>query len=164
MKIKLLLVVLFFVKFNTFSQSKGDYYISKSNDTIYCKIIDLGSTRVYVTVNGIREKFKPSDIKSVVFGNSKNKFVSLTNDKDRFFREIIVGKLSYYNTTGLASDYPIMVKEDKIVWLNVLNPRNRISELISDCPELYKEWTEGNKYTLKDKETIVSAYNKCMSK
>lgn len=165
MKVKLLLAVLIFVKFNTFSQSKGDYYISKSNDTIHCKILDFNSKRVFVSVNGEKIKFVPVNIKSIVIHKKGTayKFVSLINDKQNFYREIILGKLSFYNLNDPNMSYPIMVKDDKIVWLNVLNPSKRISELISDCPELYKEWTEGEKYTLKDKEAIVNAYNKCIS-
>ena len=150
------------MKFNIFSQSSSDYYISVSNDTVLCKIIDFSPKRVYVTVEGVRKKFKPHEIKCVVFSVG-NKFVSLINDKQNFYREVIVGKISFYTFTAQAANYPVIVKDDKIVWLNVLNPRKRISNFISDCPELLKEWTEGTKYTLKDKEAIVIAYNNCMS-
>jgi hypothetical protein len=54
-----------------------------------------------------------------------------------------------------------MVKDDKIVYLNVINRRQRIGNLISDCPKLFKEWTETDKYSPEDKEAIVRAYNDC---
>ncbi|WP_205943059.1 hypothetical protein, partial [Pedobacter frigidisoli] len=56
---------------------------------------------------------------------------------------------------------PIMIKDDKVVYLNVINPKKRIAELIADCPTLLKEWVEGEKYTVRDREAIVNAYNGC---
>ncbi|MCG9791027.1 hypothetical protein [Flavobacterium algicola] len=165
MKCKLLLFSLFLMT-NAFSQS--NYYISKSNDTIRCEIIWFTSKKLKVNVNGEDKKFSPKDIMSFNFRG--NKFVSLMNDYNNFYKEIISGKLSFYNVfgnnayDGSSIIFPIMVKDDKIVWLNVINPKERIAKLISDCPELYNEWVEGSKYSLKEKEAIVNAYNECVSK
>jgi hypothetical protein len=149
----------------------NDYYITNSNDTIQCEITFSNSKKLKVMVNNEKKTFRPHEIKSFTYDEDKNyKFVSLKNDSHNFYREIIFGKLSYYEVygnnyyDGTPVSYPVMVKDDKIVWLNVINPRERVAKLISDCPELLKEWEEGSKYSLENKDAIVNAYNECVSK
>lgn len=150
------------------SQVDNQYYINNNNDTIKSQILSYSSKRVVILENGEKKKFKPNEIKAFVFGNGKQtKFVSLNNDKNNFYEEVISGKLSLYNVytnnayNGMTMILPVMMKNDKIVYLNVLNPRKRIAELISDCPMLLKEWNETENYPTKDKDKITEAYNKC---
>ena len=166
------------------SQDNDGFYMTLNGDTVICKIeashtkngqINFSTLTKKITVieNGEKKRFKPHDIKGFSIKDGRGeiyKFVSLTRDKTNFYNEVINGRLSlYYLYTNSPYDasiakLPIMVKDDKIVYLNVVNPRQRIGNLISDCPELYKEWLNGTNYTTKDKEEIVRAYNECMNK
>lgn len=183
MKILQLTLTFFFVTWQASAQSriKDGYYVTMNGDTILCQIVttqtikgninfaDL-SKRVTIIENNEKKRISPSDIKSFMIKDdqgNKHIFVSLVGDNSRFFNEVIKGKLSLYNLyanhpyDGSSAILPIMVKNDKIVYLNVINPKQRIGNLISDCPELFKEWTDTDKYATKDKEAIVRAYNDC---
>ena len=186
MKNSLLLLTLFLVTFTVTAQTriKDGSYVTTSGDTIICKIVTTPTImgkinfsflakRLTIIQNDEKKKFSPEDIKSFVVKDEQgvnHRFVSLPGDNSRFFNEVIKGNLSLYNLysnhpyDGSMSILPIMVKDEKIVYLNVINPKQRIGNLISDCPELFKEWTETNKYSQKDKEAIVRAYNKCENK
>ena len=186
MKIVLLPLALFFVTLQVTAQTrmKDGFYVTTNGDTIICQIattptimgkinFSVLAKRLTVIENAEKKKFSPHDIKSFVVKDDqgvKHTFVTLPADNSRFFNEVIKGKLSLYNLysnhpyDGSTSILPIMVKDDKIVYLNVINPRQRIGNLISDCPELFKEWTETDKYSPKDKEAIVRAYNDCDTK
>ncbi|WP_207420206.1 hypothetical protein [Desertivirga brevis] len=186
MKIVLLSLFLFFTTLQLAAQSrmKDGSYVTTSGDTIICQIVTTPTItgkinfsalakRLTVIENNEKKKFGPSDIKSFVVKDEQgvsHTFVSLTGDNSRFFNEVIKGKLSLYNLysthpyDGSTSILPIMVKDDKIVYLNVINPRQRIASLISDCPELFKAWTETDKYSPKDREAVVKAYNECGTK
>jgi len=181
-----LLLTFIFLTLNATSQTriKDGSYVTTSGDTIVCKIVttptimgDINfsplAKRVTIIQNDEKIKFKPHEIKSFIVVDDKgvtHKFVSLAGDETRFYNEVINGRLSLYNLysnhpyDGSMSILPIMVKDEKIVFLNVINPRQRIGDLISDCPDLYKEWTEGDKYSPKNKEAIVRAYNACINK
>ena len=74
---------------------------------------------------------------------------------------IFKGKLSFYNLYVPGNTLPVMIKGDKVVYLNVIGARKRIAELIADCPGLLKEWEAGERYTVRDREEIVRAYNAC---
>ncbi len=165
-------------------QSKSqtsDYYINNQGDTILSKFLKYESPKgkiipslftkgIKVIENGEKVKLKPNDIKSFTItdklGNTC-KFVSLKDDKNNFYHEIIKGKISLYYFysshpyDGSISALPVMVKNENVSFLNVLNPKKRILDLISDCPETYKELMEKEKYSKKDNETIVEAYNNC---
>lgn len=166
------------------NRMKDGFYVTTNGDTIVCQIattptitgkinFSVLAKRLTVIENNEKKKFSPSEIKLFVVEDDqdvKHKFVSLTGDNTRFYNEVIRGKLSLYNLysnhpyDGSTSILPIMVKDEKIIYLNVINPRQRIGNLISDCPELFKEWTETDKYSTKDKEAIVKAYNDCENK
>lgn len=150
-----------------YAQKYKQFYVTHENDTIECKIIGHSNKRVNIIENGKRKSLTPKHIKSFSSLNMEKyrTFTILKNDQKNFYGEYILGPLSFYNvyTANRHSGIlPVMVKNDKIVYLNVLNPRKRIAELISDCPTLYKEWTETERYkTSSDKELIVLLYNEC---
>ena len=176
-------MVLFFATLQVAAQKrmKDGFYVTTNGDTITCQIVttptlmgeinfSVLAKRLTVIENNEKKKFSPSDIQSFVVKDdqgTKHTFVSLRGDKSRFFNEVIKGKLSLYNLysndlyDGSTIIMPIMVKDDKIFYLNFINRRQIIGNLISDCPKLFKEWTETDKYSPKDKEAIVRAYNDC---
>ena len=183
MRIILLPLTLLLVTLQLAAQTriKDGVYVTTSGDTIVCQIITTPTIRsnidfsalakrLTVLENNEKKKFSPSDIKSFIVKDDQgvmHTFVSLAGDPSRFFNVVVRGKLSLYNLysnhpyDGSTSILPIMVKDDKIVYLNVINPMQRIGNLISDCPKLFKEWTETDKYSTKDREAIVKAYNEC---
>jgi len=147
------------------AQKKYDqFYVNHKNDTIQCEIINFSNKRVNVIANGVTMSLSPKLIKSFssYTSNEYRNFTILKNDVNNFYEENIIGKISFYKvytSNGNSGILPVMVKNDKIVYLNVLNPRKRIAELISDCPSLLKEWNETEIYKTSDKEKIVNAYN-----
>lgn len=147
------------------AQKKYDqFYVNNKNDTIKCEIINFSNKRVNVIANGAKMSLSPKLIKSFssYTSNGYRTFTILKNDVNNFYEVNIVGKISFYKvytSNGYNGILPVMVKNDKIVYLNVLNPRNRIAELISDCPSLLKDWNETENYKTSDKEKIVKAYN-----
>jgi len=180
----IILFTFIFLSLKASSQDNDGFYMTLNGDTVLCKIeashtrngqINFSTLTKKVTVieNGEKKRFKSHDIRWFCIKNRRGeiyKFVSLVRDKTRFYNEVINGRLSlYYSYTnspydGSIARLPIMVKDDKIVYLNVVNPRQRIGNLISDCPDLYKEWQNGTNYTTEDKEGIVRDYNDCMNK
>jgi hypothetical protein len=147
------------------AQKKYDqFYVNHKNDTIQCEIINFSNKKVNVIANGLTMSLTPKLIKyfSSYTSNGYRNFTILKNDVNNFYEENIIGKISFYKvytSNGYNGILPVMVKNDKIVYLNVLNPRKRIAELISDCPSLLKEWNETENYKTSDKEKIVNAYN-----
>lgn len=162
---KILFMAIFFCSISSNAQKYRQFYVRHNNDTIQCEIINFSNKKVNLIANGIEMSLTPKLIKyfSYYTPSGSRNFTILKNDKKNFYEENIIGKLSFYKVytsnqyTGIL---PVMVKNDKIVYLNVLNPRNRIAELISDCPTLLKEWNETEKYKTSDKEEIVNLYNK----
>lgn len=57
--------------------------------------------------------------------------------------------------------FPLLVKNDEIVYVDASNSKKRIAKLISDCPSLLKEWMETDKYPDYDIIKIMEAYNEC---
>lgn len=148
-----------------FAQKKYDqFYVNHKNDTVQCEIINFSNKKVNVIAKGVTMSLSPKLIKSFssYTSNGYRNFTILKNDVNNFYEENIIGKISFYKvytSNGYNGTLPVMVKNDKIVYLNVLNPRKRIAELISDCPNLLKEWNETENYKTSDKEKIVNAYN-----
>lgn len=184
MKNALLLIFLVItLKVTAQTRIKDGLYTTTSGDTVVCKIlttptitgkIDFSSFSKKVTIVQANEKikFSPNEIKSFTVRDDEgigHTFVSLAGDNSRFFNEVIKGRLSLYFLysahpyDGSSSKIPIMVKDEKIVYLNVINSKQRIGNLIADCPELFKKWTETDKYSVKDREILVKAYNNCNS-
>ncbi|MDM1550591.1 hypothetical protein [Empedobacter falsenii] len=57
--------------------------------------------------------------------------------------------------------FPLLVKNDEIVYVNATNSKKRSVKLISDCPILLKEWTETDNFADYDIIKITEAYNEC---
>ncbi|WP_316845530.1 hypothetical protein [Pedobacter psychrodurus] len=169
-----LLFLLSFLSISAFCQRNGSYYVTHGGDTVDCDIgsytnlrgrteLSAFSRSITVEGDGGTKKLKPRDIRAFVFldVDTGYKFVTLAGDKSRFFHEVVKGKLSFYKLYVPGNTLPVMVKGDKLVYLNVIGAKKHIAELIADCPELVKEWEAGEKYTVRDREEIVRAYNAC---
>lgn len=173
-----ILLALSLIIYSANAQTQKGYYVTTTNDTVSCTFITPGTItgkidlpaltrKITVKENNEKKKLTPDDINAFTINDRDGKtytFVVLPADKSKFFQVVTKGSLSLYNLysrhpyDGAASKLPIMVKNDKMVYLNVINRKQRIADLISDCPEVYKEWTEGNKYA-KDIEAVVADYN-----
>ncbi|WP_312921024.1 hypothetical protein [Empedobacter brevis] len=165
-------ITLIFILFTTVvgAQFNSEYYINHSNDTIKGEVIGYNSKVVYFLVNDEKIKLKPKDIKSFVVNDEFDKlvkYVTLKNDRAHFFEEAVVGQLSHYYLRtfnpyhGEKLIFPLLVKNDEIVYVNASNSKKRIAKLISDCPILLTEWTETNKFPDYDIIKITEAYNEC---
>ncbi|MGN7986060.1 hypothetical protein ACTJKC_01905 [Pedobacter sp. 22226] len=153
-----LLFLLSFLSLSALCQKNGSYYLTHAGDTIDCDIraytnlrgrTELSAFSKSITVEGGGEtkKLKPRDIRAFVFVDvdTAYKFVTLPGDGSRFFHEVVKGKLSFYKLYVPGNTLPVMVKGDKVVYLNVIGARKRIAGLIADCPGLLKEWEGGGK-------------------
>lgn len=169
-----LLFLLSFLSLSAFCQRNGSYYVTHASDTVDCDIRSYSNLRgktelsafsrsITVEGDGGTKKLKPADIMAFVFVDvdTAYKFVSLPSDGARFFHEVVKGKLSFYKLYVPGNTLPVMVKEDKVVYLNVIGARKRIAGLIADCPGLLKEWEAGERYTVRDREAVVRTYNAC---
>lgn len=169
-----LLFLLSFLALSAFSQRSGSYYVTHAGDTVDCDIrsytnlrgkteLSAFSRSITVEGNGGSKKLKPRDIRAFVFVDvdTAYKFVTIPGGGSRFFHEVVKGKLSFYKLYVPGNTLPVMVKGDKVVYLNVIGAKKRLVELIADCPGLLKEWEAGEKYTVRNREEIVRAYNAC---
>jgi len=180
---KIILIGFVLLSINLVSQTKNGFYITNANDTINCLFVtpktffgnklDVSALYGPITVieNGVKKKFKHHEIKSFTLYDTKDikyKFGSFKDEKRCFVNILVEGRLSLcnvYSTNSYDHSFsPIqaLVKDEKMYRLNIFNIRRIIGELISDCPELNKDWLEGQKYKTKDLEVIVKVYNTCM--
>ena len=152
-----------------FAQKYQQFYVTHENDTIECQILDFSNKRVYLIENGKRKSYSTKVVKSFSSLNMEKykTYTTLKNDQKNFYEESIIGPLSLYKLYrptmyGVKSSF-ILVKDNKIVELIGLNARTKIANFISDCPSLYKEWTETKKYKVAtDKEMVIILYNLCI--
>ncbi len=173
-----LLIVSSSLKAETFS----GYYVTNNSDTIYCNINLTKKTVDYYDFSKVRKsvnlvdsdgekKFKPHDI--VCFAiNIPNKetykFVSLEEDTQQFFCEIISGKISLYKIyllhpyDGSLATIPIALKDNKLVYLNAINKKQRVSNLLEDNPVVLEKWkaTKFNMWT--DSHFDTTEIEKCI--
>lgn len=169
-----MLFLLSFLCLCAFGQRNGGYYVTHAGDTAYCDIraysnlrgkMELSDFSRSITVEGDggSKKLKPRDIRAFVFVDvdTTYKFVTLPGDESRFFHEVVKGNLSFYKLYVPGNTLPVMVKGDKVIYLNVIGTKKRIAELIEDCQGLLSEWEVGERYTVRDREEIVRAYNAC---
>ncbi|WP_353166239.1 hypothetical protein [Empedobacter brevis] len=164
-------IIIIFLLFTTVvsAQFNSEYYINHSNDTIKGEVMGYNSNVVHFFVNNDIIKLKPKDIQSFVVNedDKKVKYVTLKNNKNNFYEEAVVGPLSHYYLRTVNRYYneklvySLLVKNDEIVYVNASNSKKRIAKLISDCPQLLKEWTETDKYPDYDIIKITEAYNEC---
>ena len=178
---KNLIAIFTIIIFNLASQAQGrfnGYVVTNSNDTIKCKFslemnifddslfYDSGiSKRAKIfKENGEKVKYMPSELKTVFITGPKQgdyKFVSLEQDKEHFFHEIVKGKLSFYVIYkgnlrgGFPFQMPYFLKDGKLY--SNLNSRKSFGELIKDYPQLFEKWMDRkNKVSQID---IITEYN-----
>lgn len=161
----LLLIISSSLKAENFS----GYYVTNNSDTVSCSFVlqkkhkdfyDFSSVSNTVTLGdheGIK-KFKPHEITCFVINipeDGEYKFVSLRENRKLFFHEIINGKISLYKTysrhayDGSLAIIPIAHKNNELVYLNVVNRKKRIANLLKDNSVVLEKWkaTESNTLT-----------------
>ena len=162
-------------------QRFNGYVVTNSNDTIKCRFslemnifdetlfYDSGISRraKIFKENGEKVKYMPTDLKTVFITGPKQgdyKFVSLEQDKEHFFHEKIIGKLSYYIVYrgningGFPIQTPYFLKDGKL--FSDFSSRKKFGELIADFPELYEKWMDSNNYyKLGQFPEVIKLYN-----
>ena len=159
-KVFLLLVLISpYLKAEEFS----GYYITNNLDTVNC-IININyhnfskvTKKVNLIDNEGKKKFKPNEINSFVINTRYGepyKFVSLGVDEKNFYHEIINGKISlyiFYPPTLLygGPEIPVALKDNELVFLNAINRKQRVSNLLKDNPVVLEKWeaTKFNAWT-----------------
>lgn len=147
-------IIIIFLLFTTVvsAQFNSEYYINHSNDTIKGEVIGYNSKVVYFLVNDEKIKLKSKDIKSFVVNDEYDKlvkYVTLKNYRTHFFEEAVVGELSHYYLRtfnpydGEKLIFPLLVKNDEIVYVNASNSKKRIAKLISGLSTITKRM-DGN--------------------
>ena len=175
--IKFLIIILFVINgANSFGQYHKGLVINNNGDSINCEIFlpkYLNGQFNYSTLtkritalmkDGGIQVFKPEDIVKAeiqVEGSEKLRFVSIPEDKKQFFQERVNGKLSLFTLHFTNSGFPapILRKNSKLTYLNVVNKKKRVTELIADFPELYSEW-QSEKYDFNNLDKVVELYNR----
>ncbi|MGL2962876.1 hypothetical protein ACSVH2_03530 [Flavobacterium sp. RSB2_4_14] len=168
--------------FTLFAQAQkfDGYVVTNTNDTIHCKYyigthssdekIPYPSTvckKVKILTNkGEEMAFKPSQLKSFFIKGTKDcdlKFVSLKEDDDQFYHELITGKLSlykiYFTSYGNEFSNGVILKDEKLYKIAGFGTRKKFGELIKDYPELYNKWMNSEDYKLNQFQELVSLYN-----
>lgn len=161
------------------AQLNDGFYVSNDNDTIICKFnthraivgrgIDVMELVCNISVieNGVNKRFKAHEIKSFTVYDIKDRkytFASYTGE-DCFVKileegHISIGNVYSYNPFSLSiSTLTTLIKNGKVYRLNISNRKQIIGELISDYPELQKEWLYGKNYKSKDFDKLINDYN-----
>ena len=187
---KKLLFLLLLISSSLKAETFSGYYVTNTFDTIHCNIslikkhIDFYDfSRVTKNVNlvdseGIK-KFKPQEIICFIIDIPDKgiyKFVSLKEDKKSFFHEIISGKISLYKIyslhpyDGSLAIIPVAFKENKLVYLNVANRKQRVGNLLKDKSALLEKWKTttfnawtGSWFDTTEIEEYIREYNKSYS-
>ena len=144
------------------SQNRLHFYVTHSNDTIDCEMLSYSNKRIYIAKDGKVVSLNAKKIKAFTFysDHTYHNFVTLKNDKKRFYEEDVVGKLSLYkNYTEYNKDpYFVIVKDDKIYHISLLNCRSITGKLVADCKPVYDLWLQ-KKFSSYDPSIIVNLYN-----
>lgn len=162
------------------SQKFDGYVVTNTNDTIRCKFfIKTNSadekipypSSVCKKVKVLSDKgeemtFKPSQLKLFFIKGTKDcdlKMVSLKEDDDQFYQELIIGKLSLYKiyfTSMYGQEFSngVILKEGKLYKIAGFGTRKKFGELIKDYPELYNKWMNED-YKLDQFQELVGLYN-----
>ena len=153
------------------AQKYGEYYVTHSNDTIQCDILNHSNLEITVSENGQKKKrLRAKDIKMYsVFKGALLKYTLIGRDKSHFYQEKINGKLGMYEISDLnvvtytVQNIPVLLKDDLIVRLpRGQNNRKIVSKLIADCPSVLMEWNNKDIYPTEAYERVVESYNKCV--
>jgi hypothetical protein len=182
---KNIIIAFVFIIFNftVNAQRFNGYVVTNSNDTIKCKFslemnmfdktlfYDSGISdraKIYKE-NGEKAKYMPTELKTVFITGPKQgdyKFVSLKEDKEHFFQEILAGRLSYYVLYkgnlqgGFPLEKPYLLKEGKLLRIDGFSRRKTLGDLIIDYPELYEKWMDSNSsYKINQIEEVIKIYN-----
>ena len=162
------------------SQKFDGYVVTNANDTIHCKFF-IGTHSIdekipypstvckkvkILTDNGEKMAFKPRQIKSFLIKGTKDcdlKFVSLKEDDDQFYHELIIGKLSlykiYFTSYGNEFSNGVIMKEGKLYKIAGFGTRKKFGWLIEDYPELFDKWMNTEDYKLNQFQELVGLYN-----
>jgi len=156
---KLLCLLLWLINFSLNAQVFSGYYVKNNFDTINCSIL-VRKHRDFYDFSGVtrrvnlfgdegRKTFRPHEIICFVINipdEGTYKFVSLQGDRSDFYQVIINGKISLYKTysrnpyDGSLAIIPVAIKDNKLVYLNVINRKQRVINLINDNPEVLEKW------------------------
>lgn len=183
---KKITLILFFYFFAIISNAQGrfnGYVVTNSNDTIKCtfslemNIFDktlfydssLSKRAKIFKQNGEKVKYKPTELKTIFITGPKQgdyKFVSISEDKNHFFHEIISGKISYYiiYEGNLSGGFPyqrlFILKDGKLARMDGFSRRKTLGEFIFDYPELHQKWMDSNNYYKIDQfDDVIKTYN-----
>lgn len=164
------------------AQLNDGFYVANNNDTINCKIkthrgmigkgIDFFEliSGVSVIENGVSKRFKPHEIKSFTVYDIKNKIYKYASciGEDCFViileeGQISIGNVYSYNVVSFSfSTITTLIKNGKVYRLNVPKSKQIIGELISDYPDLQKQWQYGENYKLSNIDKLIKDYNAYM--
>ena len=156
--IKTLTIFAVLISIVTNAQKFNGYVVTNANDTINCRFfIKTNPTDEKIpypssvckkvkilTDKGEEKAFKPSQLKSFFIKGTKDcdlKFVSLKEDDDQFYQELIVGKLSLYKiyfTSMYGQEFSngVILRDRKLYKIAGFGIRKKVGELITDYPEL----------------------------
>ena len=157
-----ILFLLLLISSSIRAEEFSGYYITNNLDTINCVFVlqkkhidfyDFSSVTKTVLLRDHEgtKKFKPHEIICFLINMPDKeiyKFVSLKEDKKQFFHEIIRGKISLYKTYSRhpydrsLAIIPVAHKDNKLVYLNVANRKQRVSNLLEDNPIILEKWKE----------------------
>lgn len=161
------------------AQLNDGFYVTNNNDTINCKIkthrgmIGKGINffelidGVSVIENGVSTRFKPHEIKSFTVYDIKDKKYKYASyiGEDWFVvileeGQISIGNVYSYNLLSLSfSTITTLIKNEKVYRLNAPNRKQIIGELISDYPDLQKQWLYEKNYKSSDIDKLIKDYN-----
>lgn len=170
--------IIIFLSCNLYAQFHEGFVITTENDTIDCEIFSSsyfsGDLNLSSLTNGIitqkdgnKMKYKPNEIKEFSINSltlGRLSFISIPEDTKKFFQVIVKGRLSFFYLHVKSSDgsgyaVPVLKKNGKLVYLNVVNRNKRVEDLITDYPELLHDWKE-NKYSFDELDQLVLVYNR----
>jgi hypothetical protein len=161
------------------AQLNDGFYVTNNNDTVNCKIkthrgmVGKGINffelidGVSVIENGVSKRFKPHEIKSFTVYDIKDKKYKYDSyiGEDYFViileeGQISIGNVYSYNPLSLSfSTITTLIKNEKVYRLNTPDRKQIIGELISDYPDLQKQWLYGKNYKSSEIDKLIKDYN-----
>jgi len=184
MKLVLLSIIALLLGFSEgFANNKYDgYYVSKTGDTVKCKIKVSASLlkkqelnplsvtrnlRVELP-NGESQKFSPNEIKAfkiIGLGNNPTEFRSIDGDNEHFYQVWTEGKIKLY---AFYSAHPYdhspvphffaYSNEGKMTQIPPRDVNKCLAEMIKDDKELYNAWMN-KEYQDKGLVSMAQLYN-----
>lgn len=183
-KIVFVLTFLVFIINIQAQQRFHGYVVTNANDTIKCRfLLDMNTYNIsscsglmssysgvieksiIIKESGEEVKYLPSELKTILINlpfSGEYKYVSLEQNKNYFFHERILGKLSFYSVynAGIQGEHNFqtnyILKDGKLF---EISRRNKLGKLIIDYPELYNKWMNSENYRLNQIGEVVNLYN-----